>query len=79
MKLKPLHDWVVVSRDKVIFEKLWLPEQLSNKGEVIAIGPKVAELSVGDKIQFNPYAGLEVSMQGETFIFINELEVIFIR
>ncbi|MCG9597078.1 MULTISPECIES: co-chaperone GroES [unclassified Vibrio] len=79
MILKPLHDWVVVSRNKVISERFWLPEQVSNKGEVIAIGPKVVELSVGDKIQFNPYAGLEVSMQGETFLFINELEVIFIR
>lgn len=78
MKFKPLHDWVVVVRSDPVTSALWTPEQLSNQGKVVAIGPKVKEVSVGDSVQFNPYSGLEVTADEQTVLFINEAEISFI-
>ncbi|EKF9660230.1 co-chaperone GroES [Vibrio cholerae] len=78
MKLRPLHDWVVIERKELDRSLLMLPNQLSNKGDVIAVGSKVKEIAVGDVVQFNRYAGLEVSNQGNTVIFINEAEILVI-
>ncbi len=78
MKLRPLHDWVVIEREKPVEGLLWVPDTLVNCGTVTAVGPKVKEISVGHKVQFNPYAGLEVSAHGQTRLFINESEISFI-
>ncbi|MBD0786742.1 co-chaperone GroES [Vibrio sp. Y2-5] len=75
MKLRPLHDWVVIERDKPVGGLLWVPDKPVNRGTVTAIGPKVKEVSVGNKVQFNPYAGLEVSAHGQTWLFVNEDEI----
>ncbi|MBY8161417.1 co-chaperone GroES [Vibrio fluvialis] len=78
MKLRPLHDWVVIERDKPVESLLWIPDIPVNRGTVTAIGPKVKEVSVGHQVQFNPYAGLEVIAHGQTWLFINEAEVLII-
>lgn len=78
MKLRPLHDWVVIERDKPVEGLLWVPDKPVNRGTVTAIGPKVKEISVGYQVQFNPYAGLEVKTHGQTRLFINESEISFI-
>ncbi len=78
MKLRPLHDWVVIERDKPVESLLWVPDIPVNRGTVTAIGPKVKEVSVGHQVQFNPYAGLEISTHGNTWLFINEAEISFI-
>ncbi|MEI8634743.1 co-chaperone GroES [Vibrio sp. PP-XX7] len=63
MKLKPLHDWVVIVRDAKPAELngLWRPDTPSNQGTVIAVGPLVQELEPGDRVQFNRYAGVVLS------------------
>ncbi|GIA23856.1 co-chaperone GroES [Vibrio cholerae] len=78
MKLRPLHDWVVIERDKPVEGLLWVPDTPVNRGTVIATGPKVKEISVGHKVQFNPYAGLEVAFQNQRKLFINEAEISFV-
>ncbi|EPA0435814.1 co-chaperone GroES [Vibrio cholerae] len=78
MKLRPLHDWVVIERDKPVEGLLWVPFTPVNRGTVIATGPKVKEISVGHKVQFNPYAGLEVTFQNQRKLFINEAEISFV-
>ncbi|MDA0108999.1 co-chaperone GroES [Vibrio sp. La 4.2.2] len=78
MKLKPLHDWVVIERDKPVEGLLWVPGTPVNRGTVTAIGPKVIEISVGHEVQFNPYTGLEINAHGQTWLFINEREISFI-
>lgn len=75
MKLRPLHDWVVIERDKPAEGLLWVPDKPSNRGRVISVGPKVKEVNVGSQVQFNPYAGLEVSAHGQTWLFVNEAEI----
>lgn len=78
MKLRPLHDWVVIERDKPVEGLLWVSDKPVNRGTVTAIGPKVKEVSVGDQVQFNPYSGLEITAHGQTWLFINEAEILFI-
>ncbi|MBY7811432.1 co-chaperone GroES [Vibrio fluvialis] len=78
MKLRPLHDWVVIERDKPVEGLLWIPDIPVNRGTVTATGPKVKEVSVGHQVQFNPYSGLEVACNGQTWLFINEAEISFI-
>ncbi|MCM5507115.1 co-chaperone GroES family protein [Vibrio sp. SCSIO 43169] len=78
MKLKPLNDWVVIERDKLVEGLLWVPGTPVNRGTVTAIGPKVIEISVGHKVQFNPYSGLEITAHDQTFLFINETEISFV-
>ncbi|HGH6013352.1 TPA: co-chaperone GroES [Vibrio mimicus] len=78
MKLRPLHDWVVIERDKPVEGLLWVPDIPVKRGTVIATGPKVKEISVGHKVQFNPYAGLEVTFQNQRKLFINEAEISFV-
>ena len=75
MKFKPLHDWVVIIRRDPVTSALWIPESLSNQGNVVAVGPKVKDVSVGDSVQFNPYSGLEVTTDEHTVLFINEAEI----
>ncbi|EHD2239405.1 TPA: co-chaperone GroES [Vibrio vulnificus] len=75
MKLRPLHDWVVIQRDERPRSLLWTPDKPANTGEVVAVGPQVKEVAVGARIQFNPYAGLDVTANGHTWLFINEAEI----
>lgn len=75
MKLRPLHDWVVISRSSLPGNTIWTPDKPSNKGTVLAVGPKVREILIGNEVQFNPYAGLDITVNGETFLFLNEAEI----
>lgn len=78
MKLRPLHDWVIIKRDKPLESLLWIPDKPGNTGEVVAVGPQVKEVAIGARIQFNPYAGLDVTANGHTWLFINEAEISFV-
>lgn len=59
LKLRPLHDWLVIEREPEVTELkgLVIPGSPSNRGTVIAVGSKVKDVSVGDCVQFNAYAG----------------------
>lgn len=78
MKLRPLHDWVVIVRDAPVTSALWVHERLSNQGNVVAVGPKVKDVLVGDCVQFNRYSGFEVVGQGCALLFVNEAEISFV-
>lgn len=77
MKLKPLHDWVVIERQPVQTEEngFFFPSSPSNQGKVLAVGPLVKEIEPGDRVRFNPYAGLVVT--GEVSVtFVHEADVV---
>lgn len=40
--------------------------------EVVAVGPHVRSIKVGDKVLFNPEDRLEVDVQGEEFVILRE-------
>lgn len=43
--------------------------------EVVAVGPHVRSIKVGDKVLFNPEDRLEVEVQGDEFVILRERDV----
>lgn len=89
MKIRPLHDRIVVKRteqEEKTAGGIILPGNAKEKpqeGEVLAIGDgkyidgKLQPLSVkvGDKVIFGSYAGNTVKIDGEEVLIMNESEV----
>lgn len=94
MKLKPLHDHVIVkpiAENETTKSGIVLPDTVDKekpeKGEVIAIGPgKLMEngqratmgVKVGDKVMFKKYSPDEIKVDGEEYLVISEGDVIAI-
>ena len=91
MKIKPLHDRILVKRleeKEVKKGGIIIPDTAKEKpqeGEVIAVGPgKVGEngkrqpmdVKVGDKILFGKYSGSEVKLKDEEFLIFKEEDVL---
>ena len=93
MKLRPLHDRVIVKRleeEKTTPGGIVIPDTASEKpqkGEVIAVGSgrvldngEVRPLSVkvGDKVLFGKYAGSEIVIDDEEFLVMREDDIMAI-
>ena len=91
MKIKPLHDRVIVKRIEDTETKkgaLYIPDSAKEKpqqGEVKAVGngrlsekgERVAmEVKPGDKILFGKYGGSEVKVEGEEWLILREDEIL---
>ncbi len=92
MKLKPLHDHVIVkpiTEDEVTKSGIVLPDTVDKekpeKGEVIAVGPgkllesgQRAEMSVkiGDKVMFKKYSPDEIKVDEEEYLVISESDIL---
>lgn len=90
MKIRPLHDRVVVRRleeESTTTGGIVLPDSASEKpsrGEVLAAGPgKVLEngdtrpldVKVGDKVIFGQYGGSTVKIDREELLILSESEI----
>lgn len=90
MKIKPLADRVVIKpspADEVSRGGIILPDTAKEKpvvGEVVAIGPgKVTddgktvkpEVKVGDKVLYGKYSGTEVTIEGEEYLIMREVDI----
>lgn len=90
MKIRPLHDRVVVRRvelEEVSAGGILIPDSAKEKpmeGEVLAVGNgKILEngevrpldVKVGDKVLFGKYSGSEVSMDGEEVLVMREEDI----
>ena len=90
MKLKPLHDRVVVRQTEeqttsaggIIITSA--AQEKPSQGEVVAVGSgKVLEsgdilpmsISVGDTVIFGQYGGNEIKVDGETFLILSESDI----
>ncbi|MFW6055570.1 MAG: co-chaperone GroES [Thermodesulfobacteriota bacterium] len=93
MKLKPLHDRVLVKRleeEEKTKGGIIIPDTAKEKpiqGEVVAAGPgKLSDtgsrmemaVKVGDKVMFNKYAGTEVKVEGEEHLVMREDDIVAI-
>jgi chaperonin GroES len=93
MKIKPLHDRVIVQRikeEETTRGGIIIPDTAKEKpveGKVMAVGPgktldngKVQALEVkeGDRVLFGKYAGTEVKIQGEEHLIMREDDIIAI-
>jgi chaperonin GroES len=93
MKLKPLHDRVLVKRlesEEVTKGGIIIPDSAKEKpikGEVIAVGPgKTSDkgekikmnVEKGNKVLFNKYAGTEIKIDGDEFLVMREDDILAI-
>jgi chaperonin GroES len=91
MKLRPLHDRIIVKRleeERKSAGGIVIPDTAAEKpsqGEVVAAGPgKLDEggkvipmgVKVGDKILFGKYSGQEFKMDGADYLHMREDDVI---
>lgn len=90
MKIRPLHDRVVVRRtedERTSPGGIVIPDSAAEKpmqGEVLAVGNgKITEggdqrpldVKVGDKILFGKYSGTEVKVDGEELLMMREDDI----
>ena len=91
MKLRPLHDRIIVKRleeERKSAGGIVIPDTAAEKpsmGEVVAAGPGKTDDSgklvaigvrVGDKILFGKYSGQEFKMDGQDLLHMREDDVI---
>ena len=91
MKLRPLHDRVVVRRVKEEEKTkggIIIPDTAKEKpqeGEVVAVGPgRVADngnrvpvdVAVGDKVIYSKYGGTEVKYAGAEYLILSARDVL---
>jgi len=90
MKIRPLHDRVIVKRveeETTSAGGIVLPGSATEKpseGEVLAVGNgkvldngdvRMLEVKVGDKVLFGKYSGTEVKVDGDDLIVMREEDI----
>lgn len=90
MKIRPLHDRIVVRRmeeERTSAGGIVIPDSAAEKpiqGEVVAVGngkimdngdTRNLDVKVGDKVLFGKYSGTEVKLDGEELLVMREEDV----
>jgi chaperonin GroES len=90
MKIRPLHDRVVVKRleeDRTSPGGIVIPDTAAEKpvrGKVVAVGAgrildtgqvRPCDIEVGDQILFGKYSGAEVKLDGDELVVMHEADV----
>jgi chaperonin GroES len=90
MKLRPLHDRVIVKRmeeERMSAGGIVIPDSATEKpvrGEVLAVGngkilesgeKRPLDISVGDRVLFGKYSGTEVKVDGEELLVMREEDI----
>ena len=91
MKIKPLHDRVIVKRndaEQKTASGIIIPDTAKEKpqeGTVIAVGTGIRkedgtvlplDVKEGDKILFGKYAGTEIKVEGEELLMMKEDDIL---
>ncbi len=90
MKIRPLHDRVIVKRmeeERKTASGIVIPDAATEKpdqGEVLAVGPGkkddsgktiAMEVKVGDRVLFGKYAGQAVKIDGDEVLVMREEDI----
>jgi chaperonin GroES len=90
MKIRPLHDRIIVKRveeERKTASGIVIPDTAAEKpdqGEVLAVGTgkiledgsvRALQLKVGDKVLFGKYSGQSVKVHGEEVLVMREEDV----
>lgn len=90
MKLRPLHDRVIVKRmeeERMSAGGIFIPDSATEKpsrGAVVAIGngkilengeKRALDIKVGDTVLFGKYSGTEVKVDGEELLVMREEDI----
>jgi chaperonin GroES len=91
MKIRPLHDRVVVKRmeeERTSAGGIVIPDSATEKpmkGEVIAVGNgkvsdsgeiRALDVKVGDKVLFGKYSGTEIKIDGDEVLIMREEDIL---
>ena len=91
MKVRPLHDRVIVKRleeERKTASGIVIPDTAAEKpdqGEIIAVGKgktndegtlRPLEVKVGDRVLFGKYSGQAFKMEGEEYLQMREDDII---
>ena len=91
MKIRPLHDRVIVKRleeDRTSPGGIVIPDTAAEKpirGKIVAVGKgkilengqvRPCDVKVGDKILFGKYSGQEFKLDGQDYLHMREDDVI---
>ena len=91
MKLRPLHDRVIVKRiesETKTASGIVIPDNAAEKpdqGEVLAVGPGkkndkgelgAMSVKVGDRVLFGKWSGTEIKLDGEEYLILREDEIL---
>jgi len=90
MKIRPLHDRVIVKRmeeERKTASGIVIPDTAAEKpdqGEVVAVGPGkrdnagkliAMDLKTGDRVLFGKYSGQSVKVDGEELLVMREEDI----
>jgi chaperonin GroES len=90
MKLRPLHDRVIIKRleeERKTASGIVIPDTATEKpdqGEVLAVGPGKknedgklvpVDVKVGDKVLFGKYSGTTVRVEGDEILVMREEDI----
>ena len=90
MKLRPLHDRVIIKRleeERKTASGIVIPDTAAEKpdqGEVLAVGPGKknedgklvpVDVKVGDKVLFGKYSGTTVRVEGDEILVMREEDI----
>ncbi|MEL0031034.1 MAG: co-chaperone GroES [Betaproteobacteria bacterium] len=90
MKIRPLHDRVIVKRleeERTTASGIVIPDSATEKpdtGEVLAVGTgklledgkvRAVDVKVGDKVLFGKYSGQTVKIEGEEMLVMREEDI----
>jgi chaperonin GroES len=90
MKIRPLHDRVIVKRldqERKTASGIVIPDNAAEKpdqGEIMAVGPGkrddngkiiALDVKVGDKVLFGKYSGQTVKVEGEELLVMREEDI----
>jgi chaperonin GroES len=93
MKIRPLHDRVLVKRleeEKTSPGGIVIPDSAAEKpirGEVVGVGNgkildngqvRMLDVKVGDKVLFGKYSGTEVKVEGVEYVVMREDDIMAI-
>ena len=93
MKIKPLHDRVIVSRieeQETTKGGIIIPDTAKEKpaeGKIVAVGDgktlengekQALAVKVGDRVLFGKYAGTDINIEGEEHLIMREEDIIAI-
>ena len=91
MKIRPLHDRVIVKRveaERTTASGIVIPDSAGEKpdqGEVLAVGPgkrddsgkqNAPDVKVGDRVLFGKWSGTEVKVDGEDLLIMKESDIL---
>lgn len=78
----PLADYVVAQQEEAESKTasgLYLPEKAAEKpktAKVLAVGKKVDDIKVGDRIIYKSYSSTEVKVDGVDYLIIDEEDIL---